>query len=72
MHFHGIGRLAQTVAGNITFCTLTLYLASYRLVEGDFVRAVFLSGLDQLLVGKSWLVILCILGFANLHRKLGS
>jgi len=34
MHLLGISRLAHTVAGNIKFCTKTLYLASGRLVIG--------------------------------------
>ena len=50
---HDIGRLARTVAGKIKTCTKTLYLAFVGcpgLVVGVFVRAVFLSGLDPLLV----------------------
>lgn len=43
---HDIGRLARTVAGKIKTCTKNLYLA----FVGVFVRAVFLSGLDPLLV----------------------
>ena len=63
---HDIGRLARTVAGKIKTCTKNLYLA----FVGVFVRAVFLSGLDPLLVESLGWFSIAFLVLVNYRGKL--